>query len=64
MIKAGLEYQPVPLLVIRAGMRSNEITRMAFGAGMRLKNKLAIDLASEWHPSLGLTPAAMISWRM
>ncbi|HLP92961.1 MAG TPA: hypothetical protein VK168_02950 [Saprospiraceae bacterium] len=64
MIKAGLVYQPLPLLLIRAGMRSNEITRMAFGAGLRLKNRLAIDLASEWHPSLGLTPSAMVSWMM
>jgi hypothetical protein len=62
MIKAGLIYQPVPLLYIRAGMRSNEITRMAFGAGLKLKNNLAIDLASEWHPSLGLTPSAMVAW--
>ncbi|MBL7808852.1 MAG: hypothetical protein JNN28_13615 [Saprospiraceae bacterium] len=64
MIKAGMEYRPVQLLVIRAGIRSNEITRMAFGAGLQLKHKLHIDLASEWHPSLGLTPAALISWRM
>ncbi len=63
MIKAGLEYRPTSLLVIRAGMRSNDIARLAFGAGIRLKNNLAIDLASEWHPSLGLTPSAMISWR-
>lgn len=63
MIKAGLEYRPTSVLVIRAGMRSNNLARIAFGAGLRLKNNLAIDLASEWHPSLGLTPSAMISWR-
>jgi len=63
MIKAGLEYRPVSALVIRAGMRSNQVARIGFGAGLRLKNNLAIDLASEWHPSLGLTPSAMISWR-
>jgi hypothetical protein len=63
LIKAGLEYQPIPMLIIRAGIRSNEITRMAFGAGLQLKNKLAIHLASEWHPILGLTPAAMVCWR-
>jgi hypothetical protein len=63
MIKAGLEYRPISMLVIRAGMRSNQMARLAFGAGFRLKNNLSIDLASEWHPSLGLTPSAMISWR-
>lgn len=63
MVKAGMEYRPIPLLVIRAGMRSNEVTRMAFGAGLKLSNNLSIDLSSEWHPSLGLTPAAMVSWR-
>jgi hypothetical protein len=62
MVKAGLEYRPTSVLVIRAGMRSNEIARIGFGAGLRLKNNLSIDLASEWHPSLGLTPSAMISW--
>ncbi len=63
MIKAGMEYRPVPALVIRAGMRSNALARLGFGAGLRLKNNLAFDIASEWHPSLGLTPSAMISWR-
>lgn len=63
MVKAGLEYRPVRMLVIRAGMRSNQVARLAFGAGLRLKNNLAIDLASEWHPSLGITPSAMVSWR-
>ncbi len=63
MVKAGLEYRPISVLVIRAGMRSNKVARIGFGAGLRLKNNIAIDLASEWHPSLGLTPSAMISWR-
>lgn len=63
MVKAGLEYRPAPMLAIRAGMRSNNVARLSFGAGLRLKNNLAIDLASEWHPSLGLTPSAMVSWR-
>ena len=63
MIKAGLEYRPTSVLVIRTGMRSNQVARLAFGAGLRLKNNLCIDLASEWHPSLGLTPSAMISWQ-
>jgi len=63
MVKAGVEYRPTSMFVIRAGMRSNQLARIGFGAGLRLKNNLAIDLASEWHPSLGLTPSAMISWQ-
>jgi hypothetical protein len=61
-IKAGLEYHPTPLLRLRAGMRTQP-TRAAFGAGLRLKNGLALDFGSEWHPTLGLTPAAMLGYR-
>lgn len=63
MVKAGLEYRPSSALVFRAGMRSNQVARIGLGAGLRLKNNLAIDIASEWHPSLGLTPSLMVSWR-
>lgn len=62
MVKAGLEYRPVQALVIRTGMRSNEIARLSFGAGIRLKNNLSLDISSEWHPSLGLTPSFMMAW--
>lgn len=63
MIKAGLEYRPISALVIRAGVRSNKVTRIGFGAGIQLKNNLSFNLSSEWHPSLGLTPSAMVSWQ-
>ena len=63
MVKAGLEYRPTPALVIRTGIRSNKVARLGLGLGLRLKNNLVIDVASEWHPSLGLTPSAMVSWR-
>lgn len=62
-IKAGFEYRPHRLLAVRAGMRTGSVARIGFGAGLRLKNGLALDAGTEWHPSLGLTPAAMISWR-
>lgn len=62
-IKGGFEYRPHRVLVVRAGMRTGGAARAGFGAGLRLKNGLALDLGSEWHPSLGLTPAAMVSWR-
>jgi len=62
-IKGGLEYSPVPVLVVRVGARSGQTARLGFGAGLRLKNGLRLDVGSEWHPTLGITPAAMISWR-
>ncbi len=62
-IKAGLEYRPVEILVVRAGVRAGRTARMGFGAGLRFKNGLALDTAAEWHPSLGLTPSASIIWR-
>jgi hypothetical protein len=62
-IKAGFEYRPHRLLAVRAGMRTGSVARVGFGAGLRLKSGLSLDVGSEWHPSLGLTPAAMISWR-
>lgn len=63
-VKAGLEYRPAAsVLAVRAGVRTGEVARAAFGLGLRLKNGISIDVASEWHPSLGLTPAAMVAWR-
>lgn len=63
-VKAGLEYRPAAsVLTVRAGVRSGRSARAAFGLGLRLKNGVSLDVASEWHPSLGLTPAAMVAWR-
>lgn len=62
-VKAGVEYRPAPVLAIRAGTRSGKVARMTFGLGLRLKNGLSIDVGSEWHPTLGITPSAMIAWR-
>ena len=62
-VKAGVEYRPSTMLAIRAGTRSGKVARMAFGLGFRLKNGVSIDVGSEWHPTLGITPSAMVSWR-
>lgn len=62
-VKGGIEYRPVEVLVLRAGVRTGGAARIGFGAGVRLKNGLSLDVGSEWHPSLGITPAAMVSWR-
>ena len=62
-VKAGVEYRPGTLLALRAGARTGKAARMNFGAGFRLKNGLSIDIGSEWHPTLGITPALMVAWR-
>ncbi len=62
-IKGGIEYRPTEVLALRIGARSGSAARIGFGAGLHLKNGLTLDVGSEWHPSLGLTPSAMISWR-
>lgn len=61
-VKGGIEYQPLSQLVFRVGIRS-EPARLGFGAGIRLKNGLSFDTGAEWHPTLGITPSAMVIWR-
>ncbi|MBK9336217.1 MAG: hypothetical protein IPM98_06375 [Lewinellaceae bacterium] len=61
-IKAGIEYRPVPQIVLRTGIRT-EPARVGFGAGLHLAGGIEIDAGAEWHPTLGLTPAAMLVWR-
>lgn len=60
-IKFGAEYLPLNVLAVRIGTRTNP-SRISFGLGLRLKNGLRLDAASEWHPVLGTTPALAISW--
>ncbi len=63
-VKAGVEYRPVEVLAVRTGVRTGGTARFGFGAGVRLKNGLSLDAGSEWHPSLGMTPSAMVGWRI
>lgn len=60
-LRVGFEYKPLPALALRAGVRSAP-GRASLGAGFTLKNGLALHAAAEWHPALGVTPAAAISW--
>lgn len=61
-VKAGVEYRPARPLVLRMGVRTGP-GRVCFGAGLRIQRNLEIGTAAEWHPDLGLTPAAMLVWR-
>ncbi len=62
-VKVGIEYRPSPMVAIRAGTRTGKVARMTFGLGLKLKNGISIDVGSEWHPTLGITPAAMLTWK-
>lgn len=61
-VRVGLEYKPANAFFLRIGFRT-EPARLGFGAGFQLKNGLRLDAGAEWHPTLGLTPAAMLVWR-
>ena len=61
-VKMGVEYRPMSALAIRAGTRAGKVARMSFGVGLRLKHGISIDVGSEWHPTLGVTPAASVLW--
>jgi len=60
-MKLGFEYRPVSGVVLRTGLRT-EPARLSFGGGLRIANSIEIDMGGEWHPTLGLTPAAMVTW--
>lgn len=61
-IKTGIEYKPVPMLTIRMGMRAGAAGRVAGGLGLAIKKGLFVDAGTEWHPTLGFTPTAMLRW--
>jgi hypothetical protein len=53
-LKTGIEYAPVPALMLRAGLSSTP-REGHFGFSVLLK-KLQIDVAGSFHPVLGFTP--------
>ncbi len=60
MIKVGIQYKPSDMFALRLGVRNNEVARIALGIGIKVKKKWHLDLGSEWHPVLGITPALSI----
>jgi hypothetical protein len=61
--RGGVEYRPHATVRLRIGTRTQP-ARIAAGAGFVLKNKIRLDFATEWHPTLGLTPAAMVGYSL
>lgn len=58
--KAGLEYKPIELLAIRAGINTYPMSP-TFGFGINYK-KLLFDFAGKWHPVLGFSAIASLSY--
>lgn len=54
-IKAGLEYQPVKALTIRAGYNTQP-TQFTFGIGIQIAKNFAIDAGSAYSVVLGPSP--------
>ncbi len=59
-LRAGVEYQPVPMVAIRAGAGGAPLS-FSFGAGLSL-GRLTVDLASRYHPVLGFSPVVSLSY--
>ncbi|GAB2775611.1 hypothetical protein HNQ93_002076 [Hymenobacter luteus] len=58
--KAGLEYQPLPVLALRAGL-SSLTSQLTGGAGLRA-GQFQIDYAAGWHEALGLSQQVSVAW--
>jgi len=58
--KFGLEYLPVEKLALRGGFNANPFQGF-FGVGLNLKN-LSIDVASAFHPVLGVSPQLSLAY--
>lgn len=52
--KAGVEYRPAEEISLRIGTSTNPVL-LSIGAGFRWNN-LLLDVASSYHPQLGITP--------
>jgi hypothetical protein len=60
VFRAGLEYMAGSVLFLRAGFGTNPFSS-AFGFGLLLKN-LKVDFAGSFHPVLGFTPQASLTY--
>jgi hypothetical protein len=54
IFKTGLEYHPMDVLYIRAGIASNP-TLSCFGFGLRIK-QFIVDMSTQYHDVLGFSP--------
>jgi len=59
-VKAGIEYKPHKAIALRVGINSNHV-KASFGVGVYLNN-LVLDIASEYHQTLGFVPQFSIKY--
>ncbi len=60
--KIGAAYRPLSGLTVHMGIHGEPL-RFTGGVAMHLNNVLAIAMAAEWHPVLGITPTMTLIWR-
>jgi hypothetical protein len=60
--KAGLEYRPYEPVALRFGFNSYDV-KLSFGLGVYLGN-LQLDIASEYHQTLGFVPQASAVYKL
>lgn len=60
-VHTGLEYQITDPLYLRLGVATEPVS-VSFGLGLMLSGALAVDVASSWHPTLGVTPAVGVRY--
>ncbi|MCA8832564.1 hypothetical protein [Hymenobacter pini] len=58
--KAGLEYQPVPVLAVRAGL-SSLMQQLTGGVGLKA-GPFQVDYAAAWHEALGLSQQLSVAY--
>lgn len=58
--KAGLEYQPVPVLAVRAGL-STLMQQVTSGVGLKA-GQFQVDYAAAWHDALGLSQQLSVAY--
>jgi len=60
-LRAGIEYQAIDILYLRAGVSGSPLNT-CFGFGLKLK-KLMIDFAGTFHQVLGFTPQFSLNYQ-
>jgi hypothetical protein len=57
----GMQYRPLPSLPIRIGYQA-AVGAFAAGAGFAWRARWQLDLSAGYHPFLGFSPAAGLTW--
>ncbi len=60
--KFGVEYNPISILFIRAGIQTQNI-QSSFGLGIQTKG-LQIDFGASYHPQLGFSPGISLVYNL